>query len=190
MLGFASDVVDAGVVMTGLNLWVKGAKRARLPVRNIGEGLTPYPFVLAYPQDQHERFLIARLAAAGVTVERRTELVGFDDRSDGVRATLKRPDGTEEIVHAAYIAGCDGGHSRVRTATSTGFDGGSYEKLFYVADVEATGPPVDGELHVALDVADFLAVFALKGPGHIRIVGTVRPDAEQGGPDLAFHERS
>ena len=41
---------------------------------------------------------------------------------------------------AAYIAGCDGAHSRVREVLGIGFPGGTYEQLFYVADVEARGP--------------------------------------------------
>ena len=45
----------------------------------------------------------------------------------------------------------------VRETIGTGFPGGTYRQLFYVADVEAPGPPLNGELHVDLDEADFLA---------------------------------
>ena len=38
---------------------------------------------------------------------------------------------------------------------------------------------MNGELHVALDTSDFLAVFPLKGEGRARLIGTVREDAEQ-----------
>ena len=50
-------------------------------------------------------------------------------------------------------------------------------RTFYVADVEASGAVADGELHVALDDADFLAVFPMKGAGRVRLVGAVRPEA-------------
>ncbi len=43
--------------------------------------------------------------------------------------------------------------------------GGTYEQLFYVADIDAEGPALDGELHIDLDEADFLAVFPLQGEG-------------------------
>ena len=59
------------------------------------------------------------------------------------------------------------------------FPGGTYAHLFYVADVEASGAAMNGELHVALDTTDFLAVFPLKGDGRARLVGTVREEAEQ-----------
>ncbi len=37
---------------------------------------------------------------------------------------------------------------------------------------------MDGELHVALDTADFLAVFPLKGDGRARLIGSVREESE------------
>ncbi|MEA2632266.1 MAG: hypothetical protein QOE66_2485, partial [Chloroflexota bacterium] len=139
----------------------------------MGEGLTPFPFALIFPQDAHERVLIERLDALGVTVGRRTELVRFDQRGDGVRATLRRPDGAEEGCEASYLAGCDGAHSTVREALAIGFPGGTYSDIFFVADVEGSGPATNGEIHVDLGRSDFLAVFPLKGTGRVRLVGTV-----------------
>jgi 2-polyprenyl-6-methoxyphenol hydroxylase-like FAD-dependent oxidoreductase len=70
----------------------------------------------------------------------------------------------ERLRHAgpAHIAGCDGAHSKVREALNIGFAGGTYEHIFYVADVEATGSLMNGELHVGLDKSDFLALFPLR----------------------------
>jgi 2-polyprenyl-6-methoxyphenol hydroxylase-like FAD-dependent oxidoreductase len=142
----------------------------------IGAGLTPYPFLLIFPQDEHERLLIARLEALGVTVERKTTLLGFVDEPDCVTARLRTPDGREEKCEARFIAGCDGARSLVRDTMKTGFPGGTYRQVFYVADVDAAGPPLDGELHIDLDEADFLAVFPLVGEGRARLVGIVRDD--------------
>ena len=44
-----------------------------------------------------------------------------------------------DACEAAFIAGCDGAHSAVRQALAIGFPGGTYEHLFYVADVAARG---------------------------------------------------
>src|SRR5262249_39140431 len=112
----SNAVVEAGVKVAAANLWVGGAKAARLPLGRMGEGLSPFPYALTYPQDAHERLLIERLDALGVKVERRTELVRFDQDSESVRAVLKRADGTEESCEAVYLAGCDGAHSTVREA--------------------------------------------------------------------------
>ena len=126
--------------------------------------------------------LIEQLDALGVRVERQTELLRFEQHDDGVRAALRRLDGSEEICEAAYLAGCDGASSTVREALAIGFPGGTYTGLFYVADVEATGPATDDEPHVDLEDADFLVVFPLQGRGRLRLVGTVRdlPGGEHG----------
>ena len=88
-LQFAHDVVERGVEVAGVNLWVKGAKAARVPLQDIGRGATPFPFALIFPQDAHEKLLIERLDTLGVKVERRTELVRFDQDTENVRAVLK-----------------------------------------------------------------------------------------------------
>jgi 2-polyprenyl-6-methoxyphenol hydroxylase-like FAD-dependent oxidoreductase len=187
-LGFAEHVIDGGVVMHAINLWVKRKKKARLPFDDIGTDLTPYPFVLDFAQDKHERVLIDELSRAGVRVERSTELTGFTEAADGVTATTSGPGGVERTVRARFIAGCDGAHSQVRHVCGIGFAGGSYERLFYVADVEATGAVTNSELHVDLDVADLLAVFAMKGDGHVRLVGTVLPNTGEDGREPTFND--
>jgi 2-polyprenyl-6-methoxyphenol hydroxylase-like FAD-dependent oxidoreductase len=143
---------------------------------------------MTYPQDAHERLLIERLDALGVSVERRAELLRFDQHPESVRAVLKRPDGSEEICVANYLAGCDGAHSTVREALATGFPGGTYSGLFYVADVDAAGPAADGEIHVDLEEADFLAVFPLKGTGRLRLIGPVSWEPEREHRELAFDD--
>jgi FAD binding domain-containing protein len=68
--------------------------------------------------------------------------------------------------------------------------GGTYERIFYVADVELHGRVADHELHVALDDADFLAVFPMKGNNVARLIGTVRPESEEHHEKLGWHDVS
>ena len=92
-VGIAHAVVERGVKVAGVNLWVQGAKAARVPLRKDRRGLDPVPFALVFPQDAHERLLIERLDALGVNVERQTELVRFDQaarrRASGAQATRR-----------------------------------------------------------------------------------------------------
>lgn len=76
-VGLADAVVDHGRRTIAANLWVAGKKVARAVFGDMGAGLSPFPFALIYPQDEHERLLIAHLSRAGVEVERRTELLRF-----------------------------------------------------------------------------------------------------------------
>jgi 2-polyprenyl-6-methoxyphenol hydroxylase-like FAD-dependent oxidoreductase len=189
-VGLADAVVERGRKAIAANLWVAGKKAARAVFGDMGADLSPFPFALIYPQDEHERLLIDHLSKAGVEVERRTELLGFEDSADLVRARLKFPNGEVETCVAAYIAGCDGAHSAVREVLGIGFPGGTYDHLFYVADVEASGAAMDGELHVGLDATDFLAVFPLKDEGRARLIGTVRDEAEDRHDKLSWDDVS
>jgi 2-polyprenyl-6-methoxyphenol hydroxylase-like FAD-dependent oxidoreductase len=189
-IGLADAVVELGRKMVAVNLWVAGRNVARASFGTMGVDISPYPYALIFPQDEHERLLIDRLTEAGVEVERGTELLGFEDAKGSVIARLKRADGTGETCEAAYIAGCDGAHSRVRETLQIGFPGGVYAHLFYVADVEASGTAMNGEVNIGLDTTDFLAVFPLKREGRARLVGTVRQEAEGEHESLSWDDVS
>jgi len=189
-LDLADAVVQRGHKVPAVNLWVRGERAARLPFETVGQDLTAYPFLHIYPQDEHERLLIDRLQGLGVSVERRVELTGFTEVSDRILARLRGPDGQESRWEASYIAGCDGARSTVRETLGTGYPGGTYRHLFHVADIEADGPAMDGELHVDLDEVDFLAVFPLAGKGRARLIGTVRDERADRADTLKFEDVS
>src|SRR5499427_5423949 len=189
-LDLAKTVLERGHKVPAVNLWVKGEPAARLSFETIGSDLTPYSFLQIFPQDQHERLLIARLQELGISVEHRTELVGFSNEGTRVIAHLRGSEGDEETCEASYIAGCDGARSTVREVMGTGFPGGTYRQVFYVADVAATGPAINGELHGDLDKADFLAVFPLAEGDRVRLIGTVRDERADRADTLRFEDVS
>ena len=183
-LGLDTAVVEGGQRVAAANFWIRGRRAAVAPLGPIGQGLSPYPYLLMYPQDDHERMLEARLAEAGVRVERGVEVATFAEDAQGITATL-----AGAACQADYIVGCDGAHSMVRKQVAGEFPGGTYDHLFYVADIQGRGPTLDGELHVALDDADFLAIFPLKGKGRARLIGTLN-DATADPARLSFNDVS
>lgn len=189
-LDLSEAVLKGGHRVAAANFWVKGEPVTRLPLSKVGEGLTPYAFLEIFPQDEHERLLIERLERFGVRVERNTSLEGFEETGDTLTARLRLPDGREEICQACYLGGCDGARSIVRKTLDTGFPGGTYQQVFYVADVQASGPALNGELHLDLDEADFLAVFPLAGEGRARLIGTVRDERAEAVDTLQFEDVS
>jgi 2-polyprenyl-6-methoxyphenol hydroxylase-like FAD-dependent oxidoreductase len=177
-MGLADALLAEGLPFTAANMWVRGRRAARAILGDMGKGLSPFPFMLVCPQDRHERFLIEHLRRAGIEVERPVTLVDFTQDGGGVKARLEDASGNIQEVEASYLAGCDGARSKVRDVLGVGFPGGTYERFFYVADVEATGPVMNDELHVALDDVDFMAVFPLKGGHTARLIGTLRAEQE------------
>ncbi len=187
-LDLADYIVAHGHTVPAIALWVNKKKEARVSFEDAGADLTPFSFLEIFPQDEHERLLINRLEAMGVAVERRTALLGFRDEGHRIVAQLQGPNGQDETCEAAYIAGCDGARSVVRETMGTGFPGGTYQQIFYVADVEAAGPAIDGDLHVDLDEADFLGIFPLAGDGRARLIGTVRDERAAHAGTLKFED--
>ncbi len=165
-----------------------GKRKARIPLVDAGGDVSPYPFVLIYPQDRHERLLVEQLQALGVEVERQTELLSFEDRGDHVAARLKHADGREETLTAAYLAGCDGAHSLVRHQVGSGFEGGTYKQLFYVADVSASGFEPADEAHVAFDKSEFVLAFFYGETDQYRLIGTVRDERAEHPEALTFED--
>lgn len=178
-LDLADEVLAAGYKLPATNVWVDGQHRAHIPLQDVASELTPYPYLLNLPQDQHERLLEKRLNSLGVFVERRTKLQNFVDDGSEVTATLIREEDGREMTHkAAYIVGCDGAHSQVRHGIGAKYEGDTYVPLFYIADIEANAhesPLFNGEAHLTFVDDTFNLVLPYNESGHVRLVGTTIP---------------
>ncbi|WP_332852024.1 FAD-dependent monooxygenase [Duganella sp. S19_KUP01_CR8] len=175
-LGFADVVVNLGIKIEAIHLREGGEEVAELPLKDIGAGLSPYPFVLSFPQDDHERFLVEQLKAMGVEVEWNTELESFTQDEWGVRAVLER-DGDRIACSSAYLCGCDGARSRVRESLKFDFSGGTYEHLYYVADVKTSGPE-NRDLVGHIGANTFALMLPVRSRGMQRLIGIMPPQAE------------
>jgi 2-polyprenyl-6-methoxyphenol hydroxylase-like FAD-dependent oxidoreductase len=185
-LGIADAVIAGGFQLDHLHLRNRSREMATVPLGDVGKGISPYPFVLSFPQDDHERLLIDQLRTASHAVEWNTELTGFTQQDDGVRAVLRKS-GTEQTWAGAYVCGCDGAHSAVRHGLGIGFPGGTYDQLFYVADAEAQGSWSNRDIHVHVAERSFCLAFPVRTAGTFRIIGLV-PDALRGRDDLHFDD--
>jgi 2-polyprenyl-6-methoxyphenol hydroxylase-like FAD-dependent oxidoreductase len=163
--------------MESVEVRVEGRARATLPLGRMGQGVSAFPYLLIYPQDLHEPMLIAALAEAGVEMDCRTSLVGFAQDAEGVTATLER-DGQPEVIRTGWLVRADGGQSPVREGLGIGFEGGTAEGLFYVADVRAESLARTAVL--GFGVNRFAVLFPLPG-GRARLIGMVPPGADADG---------
>jgi putative polyketide hydroxylase len=79
------------------------------------ELLTPEPLIWYCPQSRLEPLLSAAVRQRGGDLRYNTELVSFTQDQQGVTATIRdRTAGTSSVVHADYLAACDGAHSHLR----------------------------------------------------------------------------
>ena len=172
--GLAGQFVARGEVVRGIGLRRGGRLVAMAPLGRIGEGSSPFPFLLLISQDQTEGLLREALATHGVAVEWNTTLTTFTQDASGTTATLQAPGQPPETVRAAYVAGCDGARSAVRHALGVEFPGGTYEQLFFVADTVTEGlrshPQAGRLLEVSLAAESFYGLFPMP-EGHTRIIG-------------------
>ncbi|HEU0200927.1 MAG TPA: FAD-dependent monooxygenase [Burkholderiaceae bacterium] len=184
-LGIAARAVEVGIRATGANMWANRRRMARLPLGDIGQDLSPFPYLLILGQDDNERLLGEASRAQGSDVQWNTELVDLEQRTADVVATVKRADGSMQKLRAHWVAGCDGAHSAVRELTGIAFPGAPYEHVFFVADATATGPMVPNELNVYLLRDGFHLFFPMRGRDHWRIVG-ILPAELRGRSDPDF----
>ena len=186
-LGLMERSLELGRRVAGLNMWANGRKRARIPFGDIGQGLSPFPYLLMLGQDDNERIMGAKLKELGVEVRWNTELTALEQQPGHVDVELRQPEGATRKLRAAWVAGCDGSRSPVRELSGIGFPGAPYEHVFYVADTEATGNMVPGELNVFLWRNGFHLVFPMHGNDRWRVIG-ILPPGLRGTDDLGFDE--
>jgi 2-polyprenyl-6-methoxyphenol hydroxylase-like FAD-dependent oxidoreductase len=186
-LGIAERAVALGRKGNGANMWSQGRLRARIPLSDIGQGLSAFPYVLILGQDDNERIMGDLLRRWDIDVRWNTELVALTQEPGGVTATIKEPDGSTRTITAAYVAGCDGGRSSVREMNGIAFPGAPYEHVFFVADTEATGRMVPEELNVYLWRDGFHLYFPMHGPDRWRVIG-ILPGRLRGKADVTFDD--
>jgi 2-polyprenyl-6-methoxyphenol hydroxylase-like FAD-dependent oxidoreductase len=186
-LGVGKRALELGKRATGANWWAQGRRVTRLPLGDIGRDLSPYPYLLILGQDDNERLLGEALTRSGGNIEWNTELVALSQEPDRVVVRLKQPHGTVREVTARWVAGCDGARSSVRELNGISFQGAPYEDVFFVADVQMTGPMVRDELNIYLWRRGFHLLFPMRGNDHWRIVGIVPPEL-RGRDKLTFEE--
>src|SRR5688500_6847768 len=135
-IGLADKLIELGQVAERARMIVGGKVRGEANFREFGKGMSAYPFVLIVEQGRHERLLHDYITSHAKEVRWRTELQGFSQAKTGVTCVVKNSNGETESVEAKYLVGCDGAKSPVRHALGLTFDGSTFGRMFYVADVQ------------------------------------------------------
>ena len=184
-LGIADTAIDRGFIARSMRIVVNGEVRARVPLGEIGRGLSPYPYLFILEQSENEALLRDHIKAQGGTVRWSHRLTDLKPGGDGYRARIERDDGRVDEIACRYVVGCDGSASDVRHAVDLPLRGGTNEQLFFVADI-ALDMDIDKEgLLLVLKGSEFLAFFPMSGENRYRAVG-VLPDTVADPDDFPF----
>ena len=186
-MGIIDQALALGARGAAANMWANGRLTARIPIGDIGESLSPFPFILMLGQDENERIMGEKLRSYGSDVQWNTELIALEQQPDHVDVTLKQPDGSTRKLTASWVAGCDGSRSPVRELSGITFPGAPYEQVFFVADTQATGSMKQGELNGYLWQNGFHLFFPMRGKNGWRVIG-ILPKNMRNRDDLAFDE--
>ncbi|HXK39462.1 MAG TPA: FAD-dependent monooxygenase, partial [Candidatus Paceibacterota bacterium] len=147
-----------------------------------------YPFVLIVEQGKHEALLHDHIRSTGHAVRWRTGLEKFEQDDNGVAVTIKTPDGAIETVEAKYLVAADGAKSPVRHALGLSFEGSTFERMFYVADVDIDWQVEHNALTAVLMKDNLLAFFPMSGEKQWRIVGTFPEEFSKDEGDVLYEE--
>jgi 2-polyprenyl-6-methoxyphenol hydroxylase-like FAD-dependent oxidoreductase len=171
-IGLADKLIEQGLITEKVRMFAGGKMRGEAEFKSLGEGLSPYPYVLIVEQGLHEKLLYDHIKSAGKDVEWQTELVDLMQDEAGVHTQLKRADGSETTIDAKYLVACDGAKSLVRHKLGLEFGGSTFERMFYVADVKLNWEYPHDALQIMLMKDQLLAFFPMRGDDRYRIVGT------------------
>jgi len=185
--GIAEKLVNIGAKAEFAKMFAGGKIRGQIDFRGLGNGMSAYPYVLIAEQGKHEKILYEFILANGKDVEWKTELTSFSQDDRRVTCELNR-EGTREIVEAKYLVACDGAKSPVRHSLGLTFEGSTFERMFYVADVEIEWNFGSGGLYVFLMKNNLLAVFTMDGKKQYRIVGTFPEEFSKDEGDVLYEE--
>lgn len=187
-IGLADDLVALGNITERARLIEGGEVRAEVELTNFGTGMSPYPYLLIAEQGKHEKLLYDHLRSQQVDVRWNTELQNFRQDADGVTATVVNSKGVTDEIGAKYLVGCDGAKSLVRHTLGMTFEGSTFERFFYVADVEIDWKFSHDSLHVCLAKTTITAFFPMPGENRYRIVGTFPEGHEQDEGEVLYEE--
>jgi 2-polyprenyl-6-methoxyphenol hydroxylase-like FAD-dependent oxidoreductase len=187
-IGLANKLIEQGAIAAKARMVVGGEVRGEIEFGELGKDMSPYPFVLIVEQGKHETILYDFIKANDKDVSWQTELESFTQDETGVKATVKNANGETETIEAKFLVGCDGAKSPVRHALGLTFEGITFERMFYVADVQIDWNFSHDAGHAFLLKNNLLAFFPMTGDGQWRIVGTFPEEFAKEEGDVLYEE--
>ncbi|GCE24156.1 FAD-dependent oxidoreductase [Dictyobacter kobayashii] len=133
LLGMAEQVAARAQPVHFMNAYARGKHLMQVSFE-LKDFETPFTYPVFCPQTHVEGILRQCLAEKDTPIEWGWALEMLEQDEEGVNALLRNEEGQEQQVRARWLAGCDGGHSKVRHLLELPFEG-SPDETWLVADV-------------------------------------------------------
>nr|AEM44297.1 oxygenase [uncultured bacterium] len=184
-MGVVEDLLPQGQRVEHFTLHQNGRRLIRFDT-DYSRLPTRFPFTLMVDQVLTEAALRKAAGRRGVEVEWGVRLTALEDHGDGVRAALTHTDGRTESVEAAWLVGCDGGHSTVRKQLGLKLVGESSETWMIADAVVDCDLPRDS-IHWMRTPSGTVMMVPFPDPGKWRLLDTA--EVSYGGDDEAVARR-
>lgn len=178
-MGIVDKVIENGKQAEGVIFNENGKPVSSLSTLGVGEGQTPFPYILMYQQSKNERLLLDYLTLNCCPVYWETALISIKQTNGKVEVELKNGDDST-ILTCDWVVGADGAHSSVRKLSGLHFNGDTYAHNFYLADVELANDELnDSKVHLYLSKNGFSAFFPMPENNRFRALGNLPPELER-----------
>jgi 2-polyprenyl-6-methoxyphenol hydroxylase-like FAD-dependent oxidoreductase len=187
-IDLAKPALERGTIAGKVRMIEGGNIVGEVDLSNIGKGLSAYPFLLVLEQSENERLLYDYVKRHLQDVDWHCELEGFSQNESSVVAQVTTSNGETRTITGKYLVGCDGPRSPVRHGLGLAFEGSTFERLFYVADVRIDWKFSHDALHVCIAEHGLVAFFPMPGEKRWRIVGDFPEGHDKDPSEIPFEE--
>ncbi len=185
-LGIANDALLKGEIVEKVQVIVKGKKVQEIPLQKIGEGASPFPFLLILEQSKNEELLYTHLQKLGGEVEWQTEMISILQEEATTIVGVKRGKETYDIK-ADFVIAADGAFSSVREALEIPFLANKYEQSFFLADTALNWKWGTDAFSIYISGQTFMALFPMQGKERFRVIGALPQEYKEQDP-ASFEE--
>jgi 2-polyprenyl-6-methoxyphenol hydroxylase-like FAD-dependent oxidoreductase len=161
-MGIAVEALEKGIVANKLNILYNGRKITSAHIKDIGENLSQFPYLLMLEQSKTEKLLLQFIGNHGHSVERGIRFKSFVQDREGVTSVLILPDETEQSIKTKFIIAADGANSTIRNLLNIPFNGRTYPKPIFILDCKAKTDMLPGEICFAFSKSIVAGFFPLQ----------------------------
>ncbi|HEY5122775.1 MAG TPA: FAD-dependent monooxygenase, partial [Ignavibacteria bacterium] len=160
-MGIAGKALEEGIVANKLNILYNGRRITSTYIKDIGENLSKFPFLLMHEQSKTEKLLLQFIGDHGHSVERGIRFKSFVQDNEEVTSVLILPDGSEQSIKTKYLIAADGAISTIRDFLNIPFNGKTYPKPIFILDCKAKTDMLPGEICFAFSKSIVAGFFPL-----------------------------